>query len=73
LYSGLLEFWPIFESIIELSPLDSNGYFTLAAADVFLRDLEIDMTRYEFWEAIKYALSRKNHDVYIQRKVKKGK
>lgn len=72
-YTPLLELWDIFETIITLSAVDSEGYFTLNMADTYIKDLEINVTHSEFWSAMGYFLYRKNSFVTIQRKKKSNK
>lgn len=72
LYSGLAEFWEIFETIVSLSPLDSNGFLTLTMAEAYLKEYPklIQLTHYEFWEAMSYCLARYNKRMAIERKQK---
>lgn len=72
MYSGLAEFWEVFEVIISLSPLDSNGFLTISMAESYLKDYPklIQLTHYEFWNAMGYCLMRFNKRMTIERKQK---
>lgn len=74
LYSYLPQFWFIFEKIVLISPLDSQGYLTCTMADTYLRHVNIDfMTPTEFWDAVAYCLVRKNQKIMTERKRQRKK
>jgi len=72
LYSGLLELWNIFETIVSISPLDSNGFFTMTMTNDYLKDYpkQLNVTHYEFWDFMSYCLMRENKKLAIDRKQK---
>lgn len=71
LFTPLPELWSAFQTILSISPLDSNGYLTISMAGDYIKDTELDVTHSEFWRAMTYFLDRKNQAIYAERN-KKG-
>jgi len=69
LYTPLYELWEIFESAIELSPLDAHGFFTLTMIDSITRDIEIEINPKSFWQVMRYFLYRQNKKVADKRRI----
>jgi hypothetical protein len=67
----LPELWDIFTTIVNISPLDANGFITIDNAHAYLSTLpELPVGLKVFWDAMSYFLSRRNHKIYLDRKRK---
>lgn len=73
LLTDLPELWEMFEEIVALSPLDSNGYLTLLMARDYLEDREIPVPLNIFWKVMSYFLNRQNQAIAARRKKKEAK
>jgi len=73
-YTNIRKYWSLFTLIVSVSPLDGSGYFTLSMAKDILETEKLDdVLPREFWEAMAYFLSRKNHKLYLERKRKNAR
>jgi len=70
-----MEAWQIFEQIVLISPLDSEGYLTLSNAQVYINSYpcELPFSHSQFWFAMGYFLNRENHKIAQKRRSKRGK
>jgi hypothetical protein len=74
LYTELPELWEIFNEIISISTIDSNGFLSLSALDVYLKynSIEITVNKRDFFYIMSYFLDRQNEYILNKRKRKRS-
>lgn len=67
-YSGLAEFWKIFNRALNVSPLDGDGYPSISMLPYIVDVDKIGYSKEEFWCCVEYTMLKYREKIPIKRK-----